>query len=118
MSFLWTIWLIIALIAAIAEILSPTFGLIFVSGAALVALVTALFGAPWFFQLIFFGIALVLCLLFLRPRLNKRFGSTTIPVSRTERLLGLRGRVTEAIDPVHGTGRVLVFGEDWAAKSV
>ena len=37
--------------------------------------------------------------------------------SRTEALAGKLAHVTEAIDPVRGTGRVNVAGEDWAARS-
>ena len=37
--------------------------------------------------------------------------------SRTEILLGKKGQVTEWIDPVSGKGRVIVEGQDWAAKS-
>jgi membrane protein implicated in regulation of membrane protease activity len=36
---------------------------------------------------------------------------------RTEALVGRHGVVTEAIDPVRGTGRVNVGGQDWAARS-
>jgi len=35
--------------------------------------------------------------------------------SRTEPLVGRHGQVTHAIDPVLGTGRITVGGEDWAA---
>ena len=37
--------------------------------------------------------------------------------SRTERLVGQRAQVTEPIDPVLGTGRVVVAGDDWSARS-
>ncbi len=117
MPSLWIVWLIITFITAIAEILSPTFGLIFVSGASLVTMVSSLFGAHWLFQIIFFGVVLILCLIFLRPRLNKKFGSASTPLNRVDRLIGLKGLVTESIDPIRATGRVLVHGEDWAARS-
>jgi membrane protein implicated in regulation of membrane protease activity len=32
-------------------------------------------------------------------------------------LIGRAARVTQGIDPVTGSGRVLVAGEDWAASS-
>ena len=37
--------------------------------------------------------------------------------SRTEPLIGQTAFVAEAIDPVHGRGRVTVDGQDWAARS-
>jgi len=36
---------------------------------------------------------------------------------RTEQLIAQRGRVTEAIDSVAGSGRVVVGGADWAARA-
>jgi membrane protein implicated in regulation of membrane protease activity len=37
--------------------------------------------------------------------------------SRTDAMIGRHGMVTHDIDPVVGTGRVNVAGEDWAARS-
>lgn len=114
----WAVWFLVALLAAIVEIVSPTFGFIFVSGAALVSFLVAALGAAWFWQLLVFAIAVVVGLLLVRPRLNRMFGSTKPVPSRAERLLGLQGVVTEEINPIHGTGRVLVGGEDWSARSM
>jgi len=41
----------------------------------------------------------------------------SVPVQRTDPLIGRHGQVTHDIDPVLGTGRVVVSGEDWAARS-
>src|SRR5438874_10863674 len=54
---------------------------------------------------------------FLRKRSARRLGAGSV-LSRTERLIGQIGEVTLAIDPVKGSGRVLVSGEDWAATSM
>lgn len=114
----WAVWFLVALLAAIVEIVSPTFGFIFVSGAALVSFLFAALGVAWFWQLLVFAITVVVGLLLVRPRLNRAFGSTKPVPSRAERLLGLQGVVTEEINPVQGTGRVLVGGEDWSARSI
>jgi membrane protein implicated in regulation of membrane protease activity len=37
--------------------------------------------------------------------------------SRTQPLIGRHGLVTHDIDPVTGTGRINIAGEDWAARS-
>jgi len=52
----------------------------------------------------------------LRARLLDRVGGKGLP-SRTDPLIGRHGQVTHDIDPVLGTGRVNVAGEDWAARS-
>jgi membrane protein implicated in regulation of membrane protease activity len=49
--------------------------------------------------------------------LSERGGAAGPVPSRTEKLMGQRGVVTEAIDPVRGTGRVNVGGDDWAATA-
>lgn len=109
-------WLVMAAVAAILEMVSATFGFIFVTGAALVAAALGRFGLGLAGQIVAFAVVLVLGLLLLRPRLVKRFGAPGVP-SRTDRLVGQTGEVTEAIDPVRGGGRVMVAGHDWAARS-
>jgi len=52
----------------------------------------------------------------LRARLLDRIAGPGLP-SRTDPLIGRHGQVTHDIDPVLGTGRVVVSGEDWAARS-
>jgi membrane protein implicated in regulation of membrane protease activity len=42
--------------------------------------------------------------------------SAAVP-GRTEKLAGQRGVVTEVIDPLRGTGRITVGGQDWAATA-
>jgi len=49
--------------------------------------------------------------------LNERGGGAGPVPSRTEKLVGQRGVLTEAIDPIRGTGRVNVGGDDWAARA-
>ncbi len=111
------IWAIVGIAAAIVELLTPFFGFIFVTAAALVAGIAASLHLPVFGQVIVFSIALFLFLWLVRPPIAARLaGSRGVP-SRMERLAGSEGRVTEPIDPVLGTGRVNVAGEDWAARS-
>src|SRR6476620_5489039 len=99
------IWLIVAFVAGAVEILVPAFGFVFVSVAALVGALAAVIGLTWPFQAILFAITLVLSLVLLRPLFTRRLGGRGIP-SRTEALVGRRGQLIEAVDPVVGTGRV------------
>jgi membrane protein implicated in regulation of membrane protease activity len=46
----------------------------------------------------------------------RRLSGRGVP-SRTETLVGTMAEVTQSIDPVLGTGRVIVGGQDWAARS-
>jgi membrane protein implicated in regulation of membrane protease activity len=111
------IWLIVALAAGILEIIIPALVFLFVALAALLAVGVAWLGASLTVQIVFFAAASLLLLLLVRPFFaSRRLSGRGVP-SRTEALAGRLGHVTEAIDPVKGTGRVSVGGEDWAARS-
>jgi membrane protein implicated in regulation of membrane protease activity len=109
-------WLGIALLAAILEVSVPHFGCAFISAAAVVAAAMAYFGFGVPAQIGTFVIVLTVSIAALRARLLDRVGGRGVP-TRTEPLIGRHGQVTHDIDPVLGTGRVTVAGEDWAARS-
>jgi membrane protein implicated in regulation of membrane protease activity len=111
------VWLAIALVAAVVEISVPHFGFAFVGVGAVVAAAVAYFGFSVPAQLGTFVVVLILSLAFLRSRLVGVFGKARGIPSRTSALVDRSGVVTEAIDPVRGSGRVNVGGEDWAARS-
>ncbi len=111
------LWVIIALGAGILEVVVPAFGFVFVVLAALLAAVLALLGFALTAQVVVFAAATLLFLLVLRRFFVRRLrGGPGVP-SRTEAISGKVAEVTEAIDPVRGSGRVIVEGHDWAARS-
>jgi membrane protein implicated in regulation of membrane protease activity len=110
------VWLTVALVAAIIEIILPTFGFIFAAGGAVAAAGVAALGGGTTLQIATFIIVLLLSLVLIRPRLVASLGSRGVP-SRTEALIGKTARVTDDINPTLGTGRINVAGEDWAAAS-
>lgn len=109
-------WVIAAIAAFIVELVSPTFGFLFVGVGALVAAALAALGLSLVFQLACFTVVVLLCLVFLRPHFVKRLGAQGVP-TRTDALMGSTGNVTVAIEPATGAGRVDVCGQDWAARS-
>ncbi len=114
---LLAVWLALALLAGIVEVIVPALVFLFVALAALLTAALAGLGASATVQIVFFAAAALLLLLVVRPLFaSRRIGGTGVP-SRTEALAGKLAHVTEAIDPVRGTGRVNVAGEDWAARS-
>jgi membrane protein implicated in regulation of membrane protease activity len=114
---LLAVWLALALLAGIVEVIVPALVFLFVAVAALLTAALAGLGASATVQIVFFAAAVLLLLLVVRPLFaSKRIGGAGVP-SRTEALAGKLAHVTEAIDPVRGTGRVNVAGEDWAARS-
>jgi membrane protein implicated in regulation of membrane protease activity len=110
------LWVIVALGAGILEVVIPAFGFVFVTLAALLAAVLALLSVGVAVEIVVFAAATLLFLFVLRPVFVKRMAGSGVP-SRTEALRGRMAEVTEPIDPVRGTGRVLVEGHDWAARS-
>ncbi len=113
----WAMWVVLGLIAAAVEILSPAFGFIFVAVAVVPPAVLAASHVGLAWQLASFAVTLILLLVFVRPRVLARVAPAQGLPSTAQALVGQRARVTEAIDPVTGTGRILVAGHDWAARS-
>lgn len=112
------IWLGIAILLAIVEIAVPTFGFIFGTLAALVvAAMTALGPVDWPVQLVTFSVMLLIGLFLLRPRLLRKMESSKGIPSRTDNLIGKTGKVIQTIDSSMSSGRVLVEGDDWAARA-
>ena len=110
------LWIVVAIVAAVVEISIPHFGLIFVSVAAGAAALVAALGLGMIPQLLIFTMAVIGSFTLLRPMFVKKLHGPGVP-GRTEALVGRDGIVTEAIDPISGTGRVNVGGQDWAARS-
>ena len=104
-----------ALASGIIELLSPMFGFVFVSVAALVAAGLAGLGASFSLQLVAFSVVLLACLVFVRPRFARQLEAQGV-ATRTEALVGRVGIVTLPLDPRLHTGRVEVAGQDWAAR--
>jgi membrane protein implicated in regulation of membrane protease activity len=110
------LWLGVALAALVVELASVSFILLFVACAALVTAAFAQLGAGLALQIVVFAAASLLLPVLLRKRLLERISGRGV-LSRTDALIGLEARVTDAVDPILSTGRVLVGGQDWAARS-
>jgi membrane protein implicated in regulation of membrane protease activity len=109
-------WLAVAFVAAVLEISLPHFGSAFVSGGSVAAAAAAFLGYGMAVQFGTFVVVLTVSLLTLRSGLIAGLAGRGVP-SRTQPLIGRRGLVTHDIDPVTGTGRITIAGEDWAARS-
>ncbi len=110
------LWLAVAFVATVIEVSIPHFGSAFVAAGAIAAAAASFLGYGLTVQLAAFIIVLVVSLVTLRSRLLGRLGGPGVP-SRTAPLVGRHGIVTQDVEPVLGTGRVTVGGEDWAARS-
>lgn len=115
----WMLWLIVAIVLFIVEIITPGFVIACFGVGSLGAALAAFLNLGVFYQILFFAIATVLTFLFIRP-LYFRYLVTDTPGTRTniEALIGRKAIVLEPIDPLKDKGRVKVGGEDWKAISV
>ncbi len=80
------------------------------------ALISALFGAPIWLQIVWFVIISGVTLYFTRPLAKKYVNSKTVPTN-ADRLIGMEGIVIERIDNLNGTGLVSIGGKNWTARS-
>jgi membrane protein implicated in regulation of membrane protease activity len=80
------------------------------------ALISALFGAPVWLQIVWFVIISGVTLFFTRPLAKKYVNSRTVPTN-ADRLIGMEGIVTERIDNLKGAGLVAIDGKTWTARS-
>jgi membrane protein implicated in regulation of membrane protease activity len=111
------VWVVMAVLLAIAEIFTAGFFLIGFAIGAAAAAVAAFMGFAPLAQFAVFVVASALSLLLARPLVNRVSDPNTNPVG-IDRLVGRQGIVLETIDPARGSGVVRVDHEPWSADSV
>ena len=112
----WWIWMIIAAVFVVAEILTAGFFLLWFGVGAAVAGLLALLGLGPAWQLTIFVI--VSAGLFMSSRrFAERFTQKQPAGVGADRFIDKRGVVIEAIDRASNTGRVRIDREEWRADS-
>ena len=111
------IWLCVVVVFAIVEALTSQMVCIWFVAAALLTLVCALLGAPYWAQLTIFVLCAALLLIFTRPFVKRIMKG---PRSRTnaDRVIGETAVVVQEIDNDISAGQVKVLGQIWTARSV
>lgn len=109
------VWLIAMIVLLVIEGVVPGLVSIWFAAGALVALVSSLFGAPLWLQLVWFLVASVVLLVLTRPFARKYVNSRTTPTN-ADRIIGKDCVVIEEIDNLRGTGAVSVDGKTWSAR--
>lgn len=110
----WVVWVGIAVVLAVAELLSLELVLLMFGIAALVAAVVSLFAPAWVAILVF-GLVSVLLLGVIRPRFVRRLHSGPTLTVGHHNLVGRPGVVDEPVSS--SAGRVVVEGDLWTARS-
>jgi membrane protein implicated in regulation of membrane protease activity len=110
------LWLILAVLLAIGELLTP--GLFFLGPVALAAVgaaVTAGVGGGVVLQLIVFVALSLASLAFLRPIARRHVHMPALTRTGTAALVGKKAVVLQQVDA--NGGRVRIGGEEWSARA-
>ncbi|ADG78702.1 hypothetical protein TPAU25S_01731 [Tsukamurella paurometabola] len=111
------LWLIGAVLLAVAETAAGEFTLLMLGGGALItAGATGLFTLPLWAQGVVFAVSSVLLLVLARPPLRRYVEARRADApSYLESLPGMKAVVSAEV--TGGGGRVLVGGEEWSART-
>ena len=112
----WLIWVVVAVVLAVGEILTP--GLFFlgpVALAAVAAAIAAVVGAAAIVQAVVFVAAAAAALAFLRPIARAHLRMPHAMRTGTAALVGAKATVLQRVDAAGG--RVKIGGEEWSARS-
>jgi membrane protein implicated in regulation of membrane protease activity len=111
------VWIILAAILGVAEILTLTAALGLLAVAALVAAGVAALGLGVFGQLATFAVVAVAGLVLVRPLIQRQLRPRHGPQHRFG-VAALVGRQARVVQEVTGhTGRVRIGGEEWSARA-
>jgi membrane protein implicated in regulation of membrane protease activity len=111
----WVVWVVVAVLLAIGEVLTP--GAFFLGPVALAAgaaALGALLGAGTVGSLIVFIVGGLLSLLVLRPIARRHVHLPAISRTGTDALVGRKAVVTRRVSDLGG--RVRIGGEEWTAR--
>jgi membrane protein implicated in regulation of membrane protease activity len=112
----WLVWVVVAALLAIGELLTP--GLFFlgpVALAAVAAALVALLGAGSVVSVLVFIAGSIASLAVLRPIARSHIKLPALSRTGTDALVGRKATVTRRVDGVGG--RVRIGGEEWTARS-
>ncbi len=107
-------WAVVAVLFAVAELVSVDLFLIMLAAGAGAGAVTALLGAPFGLQaLVALGTSVGLLALVRPPMIKRLHGGPDLRTG-ADALIGERAKVLREITP-HQTGRIKIGGEEWTA---
>ena len=110
------IWLVVMIALVIVEVVTLGLVCIWFAIGALFAAIVAVFGGPWWLQLIVFVVVSAVTLIFTKP-IAKKYFTDKIQKTNSEDLVGKKVMITEAVDNVRATGVAVASGLEWTARS-
>ena len=114
---MWTIWLIIAGIFFVGEIMTVGFLLFWFGFGSLVAMIVSFFTSIIIIQTYAFLIVSIILLFITKPFVNKFVNKTPTVITNAYNIIGKKAIVLEDIDPIQSKGLVKIGTETWSAES-
>ena len=111
----WIVWLIVAAVLGVAELLTATLAFGLIAAAAVVAAVIGTFDLGLPLQLAAFVVAAGAGLGFVRPIAMRHIKQPPLLRTGTSALVGKKARVVEEVNG--HSGQVRIGGELWSARS-
>jgi membrane protein implicated in regulation of membrane protease activity len=111
----WVIWLVIAAVLSIAEVMTLTFVLGMMAGGAAAAAVVGAAGGPAWAQVLTFILGTGVLFGLVMPVARRHRNSPARIRTGTAKLIGARGMALSEINTANG-GQVRIGGETWTAR--
>jgi membrane protein implicated in regulation of membrane protease activity len=111
----WIVWLIVAAVLGVAELLTTTLAFGLIAVAALVAAVVGAFHLSFALQLVAFAVAAGAGLVFVRPIALRHIKQPPVLRTGTAALVGRTAVVLEEV--TDHSGRIRIDGEEWSSRN-
>lgn len=111
---MWQIWLIIAGICLVIEIMTAGFLVFWLAIGALISMIVSLFTDSILIQTAVFVISSAILIFATKPFV-KKFAKTKNVKTNAFSIIGQNGIVTKEIDSINAKGQVKIDGETWSA---
>lgn len=113
---MWYVWLILAGIFFIAEIITVGFLVFWLGIGALITMLVSFFTDNLVIQMGVFVISSTLLIIATKPLVKKLTKKDETVVTNAFSIIGKKGIVTTEINPNLAVGQIKVQGQDWSAK--
>ena len=110
------VWLILIILFIVGELATVGLTSIWFAVGALVALISAFFGAPFGLQIVLFIAVSLIALAATRPLANK-FINRKVQSTNAQSLIGQEIRIKEQVSNIDQTGMAVVQGQEWTVRS-
>lgn len=111
----WILWLILAVVLGVAEILTLTLALGLLAAAALAAAIVAGVGGGLLVQILAFAVTGAIGLLVIRPIARRQLRTPQLSREGTDALIGRTATVLKEVRA--GQGLIKLAGDEWSARA-